>query len=280
MARNYTATLNNYTEEDYEDLINHKHIGYIIIGREIGEKGTKHLQMYFQLKEKKRLPWVKKHINNKMHIEQSRGTPDDNVKYCSKDNDFKERGIITKQGSNTIQIYEQIQECDNWGDVLKIEGIDRRMPYAREVFASKKIKKQPEIKPRKWQQKILDILKEEPDDRTIVWIYDETGGRGKTYLCKYLMSNHDAFYCSPSKGTDILHAYNNQRIILYDIPRCVDDQYINWGTIEKLKDGILFSGKFNSTTKYRTHNAHIIIFSNNEPPEGKFSRDRIKQYVI
>lgn len=276
MAKNFCFTINNYTPEDIEQLEKNEYIKYMIIGKEKGEKGTPHLQGYMQLTDKKRLTWIKKHIHNTAHFEISRGTQQENYKYCSKEGDFKEYGTPTQKGTNTNELYNMIMECSQWTDVLKINGIDRRLNYAREVWQARPPEKMEEITPRKWQKDILDILATPPDGRTIHWVYDKEGGKGKTYLCKYLVSNHNAFYFSPAKSTDILYAYNNQPIVLFDIPRCTDEQYINWGCIEKLKDGIYFNGKFYSGTKYRKDNTHIIIFGNELPPAGKFSKDRIK----
>lgn len=262
MAKNWVFTLNNYTQED-EQQIQDYDFNYIIYGHEIAPTtGTPHLQGYFQLKTKKRLEYLKKRLPNKIHLEKAYGSYDSNRQYCSKDNKTYEKGIPTINGSNLSGLYQQIIEQTKWQDVLKLDGIQNHLNYAKEVWNNKPLNKLPKIKPRPWQQNILKLLKQMADDRTIHWVYDKEGGKGKTYLCKYLVANKDAFYFSPSKSQDILYAYNNQTIILYDIPRCQEDEYINWGTIEKLKDGIYFSGKFNSTTKYRQSNAHLIIFSN------------------
>jgi len=47
--RNIVFTLNNYTDDEYNNLLNHKEFKYVIIGKEIGEKGTPHLQRYAEL---------------------------------------------------------------------------------------------------------------------------------------------------------------------------------------------------------------------------------------
>lgn len=277
MAKNYCFTLNNYTPEQEKQLQECEHFGYIVYGREIAPTtGTPHLQGYFQLQKKKRITWIKKHINNQMNLRIANGTAAENKKYCTKDGDYYENGTPTIAGSNTAALYRAVQECKTWNDVLQLEGSEKRLNYVREVWNNREPEKLPEIRPRPWQQRVMDILQEPADDRTIVWIYDPQGGKGKTYLCKYLMANCGAFYISPSKSTDIYAAYNNQRIILYDIPRSFEDQYINYSALEKLKDGILFSGKYTSATKYRKDNAHLIVFSNEKPDTTKFSADRLR----
>lgn len=278
--KNWVFTLNNYTPY-HEHKLQEYDFNYLIYGHEIAPTtGTPHLQGYFQLKTKKRLTTLKKELINTMHLEPAYGSYDSNRVYCQKDNNTFEKGTPIINGSNLAGLYDQIIKSEKWTDVLKLDGIKSHLNYAKEVWNNKPIPRLPKIKPRPWQSTILRLLKQAPDDRTIHWVYDKEGGKGKTYLCKYLVANKNAFYSSPSKGQDILYAYNNQDIILYDIPRCCEEEYINWGTIEKLKDGIYFSGKFNSTTKYRQTNAHIIVFSNSPPPEDKFSLDRINLITL
>ena len=44
--RNLVFTVNNYTEADFNRLLSHEHFKYVIIGKEVGENGTPHLQGY------------------------------------------------------------------------------------------------------------------------------------------------------------------------------------------------------------------------------------------
>jgi len=275
-AVNWCFTLNNYKESEYE-LLKDLDVAYLIIGKEVGEQGTPHLQGYIQFHKKKRITALKK-INQRIHWEKIKGTPEDNIKYCSKEdkNPFIKGELKATCGVAAKNSYKAaILAASTWDQVLDIPGIERIMNYAREVWAGRPIPTMAEPSFRPIQKYILDKLNEEPDDRTIVYVYDRKGSVGKTFLGKYLYANKGAFYCSPSKSADIFIAYNNQRIFVYDIPRCTDDQFINWGALEKIKDGILFSGKYNSTTKYRPFNCHVIVFSNSPPPEDKFSSDRL-----
>lgn len=276
MAKNYCFTLNNYLDSEIDAIIDSDLYTYIVIGKEIAPTtGTPHLQCYIQLKSKKRLSYIQKHINSRAHYEIAKGTAEDNVKYCKKDGNFIEKGIVTIKGSNTERLYNEIVSCKTWQEVLKISGIENRMKYAQEVFKSKPIAKMAEIVPRTWQKRILDIVSQPADDRKIIWVYDRDGGKGKTYLSKYLMANKGAFYCTPMKSSDILYMYNNEDIFIYDIPRCTDEDFINYGALEKIKDGIYTSGKYDGKKIYRPTNVHIIVFSNALPLEGKFSRDRL-----
>lgn len=79
-------TLNNYTKEEYSSIVlcfNEKSKLYII-GDEIGEKGTPHLQGYVEFKSKIRPLGLFEF--NRIHWEKCKGSREDNIKYCSKQN--------------------------------------------------------------------------------------------------------------------------------------------------------------------------------------------------
>lgn len=280
MSRNWSFTFNNYTADTESFFAQSDLFSYVIYGREVGAQGTRHLQGYFQLVTKKRLEYLVKRLPHGIHLEVSRGTAQQNITYCSKDGDVVTRGEPTHVGTTRPQLYTQINECSSWPEVLQLEGVDRHLAYAREVWANRPVVPMEDFEPRLWQAQLLEMLSQPPDDRTILWITDPDGGIGKSFLTKYLYCNRQAFVFSPAKGTDVMYAYHNETIVVYDIPRSADEAYCNWGVLEKLKDGILFSGKYESGTKYRSSNCHIVVFSNQAPPEGKFSQDRLKVYSV
>lgn len=131
-----------------------------------------------------------------------------------------------------------------------------------------------------FQQKIMDIIEEEPDDRTIYWFYDHKGGAGKTALAKHLLlKRQDVAYVS-GKGGDIkyiiknfIHERGEPRVVIIDIPRCQDITYISYGAIEEIKNGMIINTKYESSTEV-FNCPHIIIFSNDQPNTDKFSKDR------
>lgn len=98
-VRNLCFTLNNYTDDEYKSLamIDCK---YMIIGKEVGEEKTPHLQGYVEFNTPKRLTTLKK-INNRIHWEARRGTAEQAATYCKKEGDFWETGTISKQGERT-----------------------------------------------------------------------------------------------------------------------------------------------------------------------------------
>lgn len=98
-TRSWTWTLNNPTEEE-ELKIQQMQCQYLIYGKEIGEKGTPHLQGYTYFKNKKSLKQLKKLIP-RVHAEASKGSAAQNIDYCSKDGEVFEKGTPPK-GSGAV----------------------------------------------------------------------------------------------------------------------------------------------------------------------------------
>lgn len=87
-CKRWCFTLNNYTENDLKNIVDALNSDdKYIIGKEVGEKGTPHLQGYINFSKKCRLTALKK-FNNKIHWEKCKGTEDENIEYCSKDGNY------------------------------------------------------------------------------------------------------------------------------------------------------------------------------------------------
>lgn len=88
-AYNWCCTLNNYTQIQYHTLIYYfiQDCKYFIIAKE--KVSTPHLQIYIQLKTKKRFNQIKEYCLN-MHVESAKGSKKQNIIYCKKENDYYE----------------------------------------------------------------------------------------------------------------------------------------------------------------------------------------------
>lgn len=125
--RDYCFTLNNFTDADLEDLKKleeNPRLRYIIAGNEVGEEGTKHIQGYVYFHNATLFSFLKKALP-RAHIEACRGTPDENITYCSKDGEFYEKGerpiSQKRRGEQGKEYWEEqfsiakrgkIEECD------------------------------------------------------------------------------------------------------------------------------------------------------------------------
>lgn len=90
-AKHWCFTLNNPTEADQSNTP--PLYDYMVIGNEVGESGTPHLQGYIALKVKARLTALSKWLP-RAHFEIMKGTPQQASDYCKKDGNFHEDGTL------------------------------------------------------------------------------------------------------------------------------------------------------------------------------------------
>jgi len=80
---------------------------YWIIGREVGDSGTPHLQGYVSLRKRRTFIYVRNKLSNRCHVESSRGTARQNREYCSKGGNFIEEVLSMKEESARIEMRQQ-----------------------------------------------------------------------------------------------------------------------------------------------------------------------------
>lgn len=93
--RNWCVTINNYDEKDFErieSLIEDLLVKYYIYGREVGSKGTPHIQGYVEFSNAIGLKGIVKRLGKHGHYEPRRGTQEQAIIYCKKENAFTEGG--------------------------------------------------------------------------------------------------------------------------------------------------------------------------------------------
>lgn len=132
-----------------------------------------------------------------------------------------------------------------------------------------------------WQKEIVELVKTEPDDRTIVWRWDKNGNTGKTSFCKYLCAKHDAIMLN-GKSADMMNCIvdymkNNNgatpELILVNLPRSFNNDYLSYPGLESIKDMCFYSGKYEGG-QVVGNSPHLIIFANEPPVYSKLSKDR------
>ncbi len=112
-AKAWCFTLNNYSENELGALVqlfsSLRETYWFILGEEVGEQGTPHLQGYIEKKNGRFRPLPKFQVmrNNTqcMHFEKAKGNRTQNYKYCSKDGKFKTnipRPVMTYRESKEI----------------------------------------------------------------------------------------------------------------------------------------------------------------------------------
>lgn len=248
-SRKWCFTLNNYTDENLTQILKYIEAStdtQYIIGKEVGEEKTPHLQGFISFKFQKSFQNVKKGLGNKAHIEKARGSLKQNYDYCAKDGDF-------------VSNMDLRSPADKLREMCMLE-------YKNVLWHP-------------FQKKIVALVDDKIiDPRAIFWFYEENGNVGKSYLAKYLALTRDVIICDGKKA-DIFNqvkmcidAGKIPRVILLDVPRsCIG--YINYGVIESLKNGLLYSGKYEGGQCIYPI-PHVIVLANKEPDYLEMSQDR------
>lgn len=129
-----------------------------------------------------------------------------------------------------------------------------------------------------WQKEIVKLVESEPVERKIYWYWEETGNIGKTALVRYLVYHHDAVFIQ-GKKSDIMQAINGKdgktaikRCYILGFSRS-NESFISYDAIESIKDGLIFSSKYESGMRMFPV-PHVIIFCNFAPDKSKLSADR------
>lgn len=138
-SKRWVFTLNNYTEEEWQQAINLESVTiWGIVGKEIGTEGTPHLQGAVCFAGNKRLNAVKL-LLPRAHLDIMRGECSQNKTYCSKAGDFTEWGTIPKDRKAQAE-----DQKEKWDTVraLAIEGRFDEIPsdlYVRYMHTLKRM---------------------------------------------------------------------------------------------------------------------------------------------
>lgn len=285
---NWIFTLNNYTDEDVERIHQNfpEHYKYVIFGKEIAPTtGTPHLQGYLQLVSRRRLTGMKK-LMPRANLQEAKGSAAQNLKYCSKDANVTELGESTTAGQRSD--LEDFKEAVKSGELsLKrlredYSDVCAKYPrFVREYVSDKTPQPHLEVHPlRLWQEDLNRTLNLPPGDRKIIFVVDPKGNQGKTWFAKYYCSLHEnAQILEAAKKADMAYALDNQIRVLF--VNCVrkTTEFLQYGFLEAVKDGIVFSAKYESGNKL-IGACHVVVLMNQQPDMEALSEDRYEIYNI
>jgi hypothetical protein len=277
----WVFTYNNYTEDQYQFIVAlADKVHYIIVGKEVGESGTPHLQGFVCLKERKSLVGVKRFLgNDTIHVEVAK-SPADAAEYCKKEGSFVEFGTVPKQGKRN-DLEEFKIAVKNGTHLLKDVRENHSEVYAKyprfcleylDDHCTKHVLEMFQL--RRWQVDLNTKLNREPDTRTIIFIVDLVGNTGKSWFCDYYQSIHsNVQILQPAKKVDMVYALDvTSRVIFLDCPRA-KSECIHYDLLEECKNGRVFSSKYESRMK-RLGKVHVVCMMNEEPDKYKLSGDR------
>ncbi len=243
-AKRWLFVLNNYTENEISSIVPIIKDTCVlgIIGKEVGEKGTPHLQGYIEFKKKARPVGVFQ--NKRIHFKPCKGNRKSNIDYCSKDDDV----ILWWGCEKPYKVSIELFPWQKWikKNILDVQPDDRSIYWFWETkgCAGKTTFQ-------KWiYQNYTDVIM--------------TAGRIDD------MKNGVLTYMN-TKG-------KTPKIVLVNIPR-VNSNHCSIAGLECIKDMWFYSPKYEGGMVCGA-NPHILVFANEEPDYEKLSGDRLKVYNL
>lgn len=237
-GKKWCFTWNNYPE-DWLALVAPAFTGQQwIVGYEVGESGTPHLQGFIEFKTKVR-PAGYKGIPTGIHWEKCKGSFQDNVQYCIKD------GQVEK--ASTIKVPRQI----------KFPTMDR--PWQKEILEI--IETEPDDRTIYWYWSDAGNIGKTTFTKYLCVKHDACLLSGKGADVR-----NGAMTWKKDKG-----AYPD--VCVFPIPRSFNSDYLSYEAMENIKDALFYSGKYEGGT-VADPCPHLFVFANFPPDEEKMSADR------
>lgn len=207
-----------------------------------------------------------------------RGGVDKVLNYMSKEDP---ECIHLKKKEMKATIASLIWACQTRAEALALCAKPSDAPGILALYANKPTEvKEETFTPLPWQEDLMKKLEEKPNDRTVMWYYDEKGGCGKTRLGKWMHKNKKAYMVKALGGQyhtapiiiGALDAGWDARVLIVDLTRSHQDTSI-YDALEAIKDGVLTSTKYMGKT-IDFDSPHVIVFANFLPETAMLSQDR------
>lgn len=244
-AKRWVFTWNNYPSQWMEQV---EHIlprlAKWIFTQEVGESGTPHIQGFIEGKTKLRPFGL---LPKQVHWEKAKGNDEQQIQY------------ITKKPMGPVH------HSENMRPPKKIPLLEYEDMHP-------------------WQQRfytlaLSQLAGEYTNDREIFWVWERTGGYGKSALVKLLCARNGAMITS-GKATDMKYMIVKQHektgkfpeIVLFDVPRS-SLGYISYTGIEEIKNGCFASTKYECSVVVMC-SPLVIVFANEPPDYSQMSMDR------
>jgi Putative viral replication protein len=283
-AKRWCFTLNNYDDESQQrvrELATSSE--YLVFGREVGDSGTPHLQGFIIFKNQLRFNRVQELLPG-CHLSVAR-TVSQAAEYCRKDGDFEEFGTIPVDTSGKRSDIDSFKEAVENGEVknfhdalLNHSAVYAKYPKFVHSYLEAKYTKKKEIvrhELREWQSILYSDLERQVDERKIIFIVDEKGNSGKSWFCDYVRElKPNVQILTPGKKADMAYEfYTATEILFMDAPRSKQSEFIQYDFLEDVKNGRIFSTKYESQMKYFKP-PHVVVMMNESPDMTKLSEDR------
>jgi len=203
------------------------------------ETGTPHWQMILSFKRRLRMTQVKQLLGPEVHCEATKNTLA-SIKYC-----LKVASRAPGEVPHTFNLPGNAEEV-----------------VCPEVWGF-------------WKDFTEKLVTTPADARKITCIIGRKGNEGKSSWAKHMVMKHGALVLSGN--TRDMAAFVDQhpgrrRYFIFDVSRA-DFDHLNYSAIEKLKNGMLFSGKYKGALTV-FNPPHIVLLMNWPPRYEALSADR------
>jgi Putative viral replication protein len=287
-AKNWCFTLNNWTPADIDRLSGPLDgVVYLVFGKEVGASGTPHLQGTVCFQSRKRRSQVIT-IIGQAHFTVTRSLPQ-SIDYCKKDGDFLEFGLAPQEKNGERTDIEEFKATVKEGvlDLRELReqhsGVVARHPrFVIDYIADHTPKITVNAFPlRDWQSTLYNRLILEPNEREIIFVVDLAGNKGKSWFARYYTDLHEnSQIIVPGKKADMAYTVKeSNRVFFLDCPRSKQGEFIQYDFLEELKNGYVFSPKYESVVK-KLKTPHVVVLMNERPCMQKLSTDRYSITVL
>lgn len=196
-VRSWVFTLNNWTEEEYEKILE-LDFTRVCIGKEVGAQGTPHLQGVIVLRSPSRRAGLKAKIGQRVHLEPMFGTYQQASDYCKKGGDYYEKDTRESTGQ---KLQDYVRRCRTGATSMELmeefPALWARYPNLRERVLLNTAR-----------------VRERDEAPTVIWIYGPTG-TGKTRGV-YAEHGEDLIDSVVFTKSGFLLGYTGRPVILID----------------------------------------------------------------
>ena len=285
----------NFTFHNYPLVTNYKtyfsnnefQIKRCIWGYETApQTGTRHLQGYCEFNRSLRLVNVKRILPD-AHWEGSNGNALSNFRYSTKSGEYDAIGDWSKEANgdhkkasvgmilNALMIPAAVAQVK-----CTQEFAERHTYYEKTSKMLKDLKYKIQLYHKHnqdllytWQFDILTSIFNQ-NSRQILWVCDETGNIGKTFLSTYLDIIYNFQQLNGTINTRDLGYMIDEDVagFVVDVPRDGIENF-DYVALECIKNGNIISGKYGGRT-IKFPPKPVVVFSNNYPNRQKLSADR------